>query len=58
MDENTLAAEVANALHTQWCTPDCDSWDGRNCETYYADEAVESATAVMNVVRPHLHLED
>ena len=58
MDATTLAAEIANALHTTWCTPECDSWDGRNCESYYADETVESATAVMAVVRPYLTLED
>jgi hypothetical protein len=49
---DTLRAEIANALHQDWCG--CDSWDGTNCETYVKGEFPESAGAVMAVVRPRL----
>ena len=56
MDEKTLLAELATALHGVWCEqfPPCDSWDGANCETFYSGEMLDSARAVLDVVRPLL----
>lgn len=56
MDKETLAIEVANALHAELCG--CDAWDGRNCEDYYSNEMGALAAAALSVVRPHLNLEE
>jgi hypothetical protein len=49
---DTLRAELANALHDDWCG--CDSWDGVNCEDYHDSEFPGSADAVLAVVVPAL----
>lgn len=51
-NKDTLRAELANALHEDWCG--CDSWDGVNCEGYYEGEFPESADAALAVVVPVL----
>jgi hypothetical protein len=49
---DTFRAELANALHDDWCG--CDSWDGTNCETYCEGEFPGSADAALAVVQPLL----
>jgi hypothetical protein len=48
MRDETLRAELANALHEDWCG--CDSWDGANCDAFNEGEFQGQADAVMPIL--------